>query len=88
MESAGCEAVGPSSPHKDGPLTPFGIKVVERMNELGMVLDVAHAKIETLKGIAEITKAPLIDSHTKHCSHIEISSSIISRVSPAKIRSN
>ena len=69
MESAGCEAVGPSSPHKDGPLTPFGIKMVERMNELGMVLDVAHAKIETLKGIAEITKAPLIDSHTKHCSH-------------------
>ena len=48
----------------DGPLTPFGIQVVERMNKLGMVVDVAHVKAQTLKGIAEVTAAPLIDSHT------------------------
>jgi membrane dipeptidase len=48
----------------DGPLTPFGIQVVARMNELGMLVDVAHAKTQTLKGIAQVTSAPLVDSHT------------------------
>jgi microsomal dipeptidase-like Zn-dependent dipeptidase len=48
----------------DGPLTPFGIKLVEKMNALGMVVDVAHAKAGTLKSIAEVSAAPLIDSHT------------------------
>lgn len=48
----------------DGLLTPFGVKVVERMNEQGMVIDVAHSKSQTLKGIVEVSKAPVIDSHT------------------------
>lgn len=48
----------------DGSLTPFGIKVIERMNELGMVVDVAHTKTGTLKGIAEVCAMPLVDSHT------------------------
>lgn len=48
----------------DGPLTPFGIQVVERMNELGMIVDVAHAKHQTLKGIAQVSATPLVDSHT------------------------
>lgn len=50
--------------HKDGQLTPFGIETIERMNSLGMVVDVAHAKTETLKGIAAVTTRPLVDSHT------------------------
>jgi membrane dipeptidase len=48
----------------DGPLKPFGIKVIERMNKLGIIVDVSHAKTQTLKGIAKITAAPLVDSHT------------------------
>ena len=48
----------------DGPLTPFGEQVVERMNELGMLIDVAHARTETLKGIIERSQKPVIDSHT------------------------
>jgi membrane dipeptidase len=48
----------------DGPLKPFGIQVIERMNELGIIIDVAHAKTQTLKGIAKISAAPLVDSHT------------------------
>ena len=48
----------------DGPLTPFGVKVVERMNELGMLIDVAHSKTETLKSVVKTTKAPIEDSHT------------------------
>ncbi|MDO8786534.1 MAG: membrane dipeptidase [Sulfuritalea sp.] len=48
----------------DGPLSPFGVQVVERMNKLGMVIDVAHARTGTLKGIAEVSAMPLVDSHT------------------------
>jgi microsomal dipeptidase-like Zn-dependent dipeptidase len=48
----------------DGSLTPFGVQVIERMNALGMVVDVAHAKTATLKGIAEVCTTPLVDSHT------------------------
>jgi microsomal dipeptidase-like Zn-dependent dipeptidase len=50
--------------NSDGPLTRFGVRVVERMNSLGMLVDVAHAKGGTLKGIAEACARPLVDSHT------------------------
>ena len=48
----------------DGPLTSFGVQVVERMNELGMLIDVAHAKTTTMKNIIEVSRVPVIDSHT------------------------
>ncbi len=48
----------------DGPLTPFGVKVVERMNERGILIDVAHAKTGTLASIVEASRAPVVDSHT------------------------
>lgn len=48
----------------DGPLTPFGIKVVEKMNEIGMMVDTAHSNTKTLKSISEVSLLPLLDSHT------------------------
>lgn len=48
-------------------LTPAGRKVVERMQELGMVVDVAHTHMATLRQIAEISERPLVDSHTSPC---------------------
>ena len=48
-------------------LTPAGRKVVERMQELGVVVDVAHAHTNTLIQIAEISSKPLVDSHTNPC---------------------
>jgi hypothetical protein len=48
----------------DGPLTPFGVRVVERMNAIGMIVDVSHAKAGTLKSIIEVSARPLLDSHT------------------------
>lgn len=48
----------------DGPLTSFGRQVIERMNERGMLIDVAHAKGQTLRGIVEASAVPLVDSHT------------------------
>lgn len=48
-------------------LTPAGRKVSERMQDLGMVIDVAHADSTTLKQIAEASSKPLADSHTSFC---------------------
>ncbi len=48
----------------DGRLSRFGIDVVEKMNKTGMLVDVAHAKTQTLQSIAEVSAMPLIDSHT------------------------
>ena len=45
-------------------LTPFGRQVVERMNRLGMIIDVAHADTDTLRDITEQTALPVVDSHT------------------------
>jgi microsomal dipeptidase-like Zn-dependent dipeptidase len=56
----------PPGPRNNG-LTPAGRRVVERMQELGMVVDVAHADSATLKQIAEMTERPLLDSHTCPC---------------------
>jgi membrane dipeptidase len=49
-------------------LAPAGRKVVERMQQLGMVVDVSHAHTTTLKQVAEISSKPLVDSHTSPCS--------------------
>jgi membrane dipeptidase len=55
-------------PHPDGgSLTVVGQQQVERMMSLGIIVDVAHAYINTLQGIAEIARingVPIIDSHT------------------------
>jgi len=53
-------------PRNNG-LTQAGRKVVERMQDLGMVVDVAHAHPITLKQIAEMSYNPLLDSHTSLC---------------------
>ncbi len=49
-------------------LTPAGTKIIERMQELGMTVDVAHAHRDTLRQIAEVSGKPLVDSHTNPCS--------------------
>jgi membrane dipeptidase len=48
-------------------LTPAGRKIVERMQEIGILIDVAHAHCETLKQIVQLSQKPLIDSHTNPC---------------------
>jgi membrane dipeptidase len=53
-----------TAPPKHKGLTNEGKKLVGKMQELGIVVDAAHAHIDTLKGIVEITGKPVIDSHT------------------------
>jgi membrane dipeptidase len=45
-------------------LSPFGRKVVRRMNELGMVVDVAHASFDSVKDTVAATNAPIMLSHS------------------------
>jgi membrane dipeptidase len=47
-----------------GGLTELGIKVVEEMNKLGMIVDVSHMNEETFWGVVNVTKAPIMASHS------------------------
>jgi len=53
-------------PYNNG-LTQAGRKVIARMQEVGMVVDVAHAHSTTLKDIVGMNPKPLLDSHTNPC---------------------
>jgi len=48
----------------DSGLSNFGIQVIERMNKLGMIVDLAHSGERTTLEAAEVSKAPVIISHT------------------------
>jgi membrane dipeptidase len=45
-------------------LTDFGKKVVQRMNQLGMIVDVSHVGEATFWDVIKTTKKPIIASHS------------------------
>jgi membrane dipeptidase len=45
-------------------LTPFGLEVLKRSNELGIVTDLAHINDKAFNDVIENTKLPPITSHT------------------------
>ena len=47
----------------DGGLSEFGLEVVQRMNELGMVVDVSHASFRTAMDAIEASETPVTFSH-------------------------
>lgn len=47
-----------------GGLTGFGAQVIGKMEELGILVDVAHASTDTLADICAMVTKPFIDSHT------------------------
>jgi membrane dipeptidase len=53
-----------TDPPRHGGLTPFGLDVVREMNRLGMVIDVAHLTLAGVQQAVDVTRKPLLLSHT------------------------
>jgi len=57
-----------SSTDPDGPehngLSSFGIEVVKKMNEMGMMVDVSHISDQSFYDVLEISEDPVIASHS------------------------
>ena len=57
---------------KDG-LTEFGIEVVKKMNELGMVIDCSHSSDKTFYDVIKYSTKPIVCSHScarSICNHV------------------
>jgi membrane dipeptidase len=59
-----------SEPPRHGGLTPFGGDVVKELNRLGIVIDIAHAHSEVLRGVLAESRHPVIDSHTRPAARV------------------
>ena len=60
--SAADETTNPNLPQKG--LTNFGVQVITKMNELGMMIDVSHSGDQTFWDVIRITNKPIIASHS------------------------
>ncbi len=53
-------------------LTPFGKQVVQKMNQLGMIVDISHVGIQTFWDVINTTTKPIMASHSsvyELCNH-------------------
>ena len=55
---SGCKELG------NNRLTQFGVEMIEKLNDLGVLIDLSHANMNTMADAIEVSKAPAIISHT------------------------
>ena len=55
---AGCKELGNNG------LTQFGVEMIEKMNSLGILIDLSHANMKTMAEAIEASKVPTVISHT------------------------
>jgi microsomal dipeptidase-like Zn-dependent dipeptidase len=53
-----------TNPARYGGLTLFGASVIKECNRLGIVIDLAHANLQTTEAALKVTTRPVIISHT------------------------
>src|SRR5579871_129885 len=53
-----------TNPARLGGLTAFGADVIKEGNRLGMLIDLAHANVETTEAALKVATRPVIISHT------------------------
>ena len=53
-----------TNPPRYGGLTAFGTEVIKECNRLGMLIDLAHANMQTTEAALKVTTRPVIVSHT------------------------
>ena len=58
-----CDSSTGGSPRWHG-LSPFGRRVVEEMNRLGMIVDVSHVSDATFRDVIRLSRAPVMASHS------------------------
>ncbi len=59
-----CDSSTDSQPPLHNGLSEFGVEVVGELNRLGMMVDVTHISDEAFYDVLEVTKAPVIASHS------------------------
>jgi membrane dipeptidase len=58
------EVAGSAHGVTHGGLTPLGRQVVQRMEQLGIVVDLAHASTQTVQDVLSMATRPVVVSHT------------------------
>ena len=53
-----------TSDQGDAGLSAFGARVVARMNDLGMMVDVSHASERSVEAVLRLSRAPVLASHS------------------------
>ncbi|ORZ10788.1 dipeptidase 1-like protein [Absidia repens] len=70
-------------------LTEFGKKIVGEMNRLGMMVDISHVAHSTMNAVLDITKAPVLFSHSSSHALCEIErnvpDSVLSRLASSEV---
>ncbi|XP_035484598.2 dipeptidase 1 [Scophthalmus maximus] len=53
-----------SEPSQHNGLSPFGKQLIVEMNRLGMLIDLAHVTVKVMNQVLDMSKAPVIFSHS------------------------